>query len=194
MNQNTRPARSRTQERTIIATDRFIYRVAHRWLLITNIIAFVLASIPFITPFLMSRGYHAAANILFTTFGLMCHQMPERTFMLFGEPMALCHRMSAIYVSAFLLGLLYAFVRNHIRPLSFLGLFLFSFPMAIDGFTQLFGLRESVWELRLITGTFFSTGVAWFVFPRLEEGFFEIRELIEKRFDRLVRRGRAHPL
>jgi uncharacterized membrane protein len=66
--------------------------------------------------------------------------------------------------------------------------------MAIDGFTQLFGWRQSTWELRVITGSLFAVAVAWLIFPRLELGFTEIQQTIEERFDRLAREGRVAPL
>jgi predicted MFS family arabinose efflux permease len=66
--------------------------------------------------------------------------------------------------------------------------------MALDGFTQLFGWRESTWELRVVTGSLFALAVAWFVFPRLQRGFGEIQQTVEQRFERLVREGRAAPL
>jgi hypothetical protein len=48
--------------------------------------------------------------------------------------------------------------------------------------------------LRVVTGSIFALAVAWFVFPRLQIGFGEIEETVAKRFDRLVREGRAAPL
>ena len=42
-------------------------------------------------------------------------------------------------------------------------------PMAIDGTTQMFGLRESTWELRFITGTLFGVGSAWFVLTFMQK-------------------------
>jgi uncharacterized membrane protein len=182
------------QESLIIRIDRHIYRFSRHWLLAFNIVALFLATMPFIIPFIASQGYTGVASWLHTTFGLMCHQMPERSFTLFGEQMALCHRMTSIYVASFIGGVTYAAVRDRLPPLSFKMLLLFSVPMAIDGFTQLFGLRESVWELRMATGSLFAIGVMWFALPRLEEGFRDIRSVVETRFRRLVREGRSNPL
>ena len=42
-------------------------------------------------------------------------------------------------------------------------------PMALDGTTQMFGLRESTWELRFITGTLFGVGSAWFVLTFMQK-------------------------
>ena len=34
--------------------------------------------------------------------------------------------------------------------------------------TQLFGLRESNWELRTLTGVIFGLGVCWFLLPQIQ--------------------------
>jgi uncharacterized membrane protein len=44
-------------------------------------------------------------------------------------------------------------------------------PLAVDGLTQLTGLRESTWELRVATGVLFSAGLGWYVLPHLDAGF-----------------------
>jgi uncharacterized membrane protein len=194
MAETSRAIRQNRPEPLIIRIDRHVYRFARHWLLVFNVVAFFLASMPFIIPFIASQGYAGLASWLYTSFGFMCHQMPERSFTLFGEQMALCHRMTAIYVSSFVGGVGYAIVRNRLSPLSFRALMIMSAPMAIDGFTQLFGLRESVWELRLFTGSLFALGVMWFALPRLETGFREIQTVVETRFKRLVREGRSNPL
>jgi uncharacterized membrane protein len=194
MSDSSGAIRSHREERVVIAIDRAIYRFAQHWLLVFNTIAFVFASLPFVIPYLASIGYTRLASWLYVTFGLVCHQRPERSFYLFGEQMALCHRMTAIYVGTFIGGVVYASIRSRVRPLGYRGMVLLATPMAIDGFTQLFGLRESVWELRLLTGSLFAIGVLWFALPRLEQGFAEIRAVLERRFDRPVRQGRARPL
>jgi uncharacterized membrane protein len=41
--------------------------------------------------------------------------------------------------------------------------------MALDGGTQLFGLRESNVWLRLLTGTIFGVATALFILPQIEK-------------------------
>jgi hypothetical protein len=43
--------------------------------------------------------------------------------------------------------------------------------MALDGFTQLFGWRESTWELRVSTGLLFGLASGWLVLPHLDSAF-----------------------
>ncbi len=46
-------------------------------------------------------------------------------------------------------------------------------PMAWDGTTQMFGWRESTWELRVMTGTLFGLSTVWFVLPLLQKALLE---------------------
>lgn len=182
------------KEALIIRIDRAIHRFARHWLLVFNVVAFIIASIPFLAPFLASQRLSGLSGVLHTFMGLICHQDPEHSFTIFGEQMALDHRCTAIYLATFVTAVGYSFVRGRVSPLGFLGLLLLAAPMALDGFTQLGGLRESNWALRIITGSLFAFGVMWFALPRLEFGFAEIRTVVEQRFDKLLRQGRARPL
>jgi uncharacterized membrane protein len=74
----------------------------------------------------------------------------------------------AIYASMVVGGVGFAFVRTRISPLPWRWYVVVITPMAIDGFTQLFGLRESNWTLRVITGTLFGLGNIWLAYPHLE--------------------------
>ena len=46
-------------------------------------------------------------------------------------------------------------------------------PIALDGFTQMFGLRESDWVLRVITGTIFGLGNVWFALPMMQKAILD---------------------
>lgn len=84
-----------------------------------------------------------------------------------GWKIAICERDLAIYLAVLLVGLVYARRRQipTLHPFAFVTLAL---PMALDGFTQLIGWRESTWELRVLTGSLFGLGCAWFVLPTLD--------------------------
>ncbi|GAC1324380.1 MAG: hypothetical protein NVSMB2_22480 [Chloroflexota bacterium] len=85
-----------------------------------------------------------------------------------GWKMAMCERDIAIYAALLTVSLLYsrrAATLPTLHPLAFVALAL---PMAADGFTQLFGWRESTWALRVLTGALFGIGCAWFVLPTLD--------------------------
>ena len=88
-----------------------------------------------------------------------------------GHKFALCERDMAIYGSVLLGGLAFAVIRRwkRIRPLSVPIYILFLVPMAIDGLTQLFGLRQSDWLLRSLTGGLFGLASVWLAYPYVEE-------------------------
>lgn len=193
MAQATRPLTSR-EERVVIAVDRAIYHLARRWLWLFDGVSAILVALPVLAPYLAAHSHGGIATWIYRAFHLVCDQRPDRSFYLFGQKLAYCERCTAIYGGLLLLGLIFALLRRHLRPASLRTAICLSIPMAVDGFTQLFGWRESNWELRVVTGALFAVALAWLVLPRLEEGFQEIAETQRRRFGRLALQGRARPL
>jgi uncharacterized membrane protein len=192
--QSTTRARSRREVQVILTVDRGIYHVARHWVWFLNGVAAIFAGLPMLAPVLAAQGHKTLANMIYRPFHLICHQLPERSFHILGYKMAYCERDFAIYTGLLLLGLVYSASSRKIRPATIIESIALSIPIAIDGFTQLFGWRESTWELRVITGSIFAVAVAWLVFPRLETGFGEIAQTVEKQFDRLAAEGQVAPL
>lgn len=170
----------------VLAVDRGILAIARHWLLAVNLIGGLYAGLALLGPWLLSRGYTAPARALYLFYGLSCHQLPSRSFYVFGEKMCYCERCAAIYSGIFLLGLAYSLVHGRVGPLRWRWVFALWLPMALDGFTQLFGLRESTAELRVVTGVLFALSCVWVGFPYLEQAFREMREQLEARFTRVA--------
>jgi len=108
-------------------------------------------------PFLESLGLDEISDNLYRAYGGVCHQRSERSLIIFGEKMAVCARCFGIYLGL-LIGALLMPLYNKIeepRTLDFRWALLSLVPLAIDGVTQLAGLRESTNELRLVTGFLF---------------------------------------
>ncbi len=151
-------------------------------------------------PALAALGWSSAAGPLYAAYHWACHQWAFRSFFLFGpQPLvvydqqqlqasgvdafsfagnadfgwklAICERDLAIYLSLLVVGLLYARQRKHFRELSLPLYGLLILPIALNGFTQLFGWRESTWELRVFTGALFGLASGWLVLPRLDASF-----------------------
>jgi len=100
-----------------------------------------------------------------------------------GWKMAFCERDVAIYGSIFVAGLLYGVFRkrsgaSRMRVRTFA---LFLVPMAIDGVLQLFGVYESTWLMRSITGAIFGIGAVLFAYPYVDEGFADVRRTINSK-------------
>jgi uncharacterized membrane protein len=87
-----------------------------------------------------------------------------------GYQLAFCERDTAIYLAVFATCLAYGFLRRRrtFRPMPIRLYVLFLLPAAIDGITQLTGLRESTPLLRTVTGALFGAGSAWLILTYLD--------------------------
>jgi uncharacterized membrane protein len=170
-----RPGVSGRTRDVLILADKIIYHFAKHWVLVIGFFMGLYAGLPFLAPILMASGFTGSANLIYSAFRFACHQLPSRSYFIFGYQVAYCHRDTAIYTSLFLAIVLFGFVRHRVKPLPWQGYVAFIAPMAVDGITQLFGLRMSNWQLRTITGTLFGVGSAWLALPYLEEAFQDIQ-------------------
>ncbi|MCL5959698.1 MAG: DUF2085 domain-containing protein [Chloroflexi bacterium] len=170
------PTRRAIDEKLISWIEAFLKFFGSHWLALLNFVNFSVVSGALLAPTLMSAGLLGPGSILFSSYRLLCHQLPFRSDFIFGYQVAMCQRNMAIYTSMFLAGLGFSFVRRRLKPLSWRWYLILITPMAIDGFTQLFGFRESNWTLRVITGTLFGIATIWLAYPHLEIG---MRQMIE---------------
>jgi uncharacterized membrane protein len=169
------------------------------WLALANVGAAVFAGLPVLAPALLAAGWSAPALLIYALYRTTCHQWPGRSYFLFGPQtvypmtelerlglgvahdfvgnaamgfkMAYCERNFAIYSTVVLAGLLYALLRRWTRPLPWPALVLCLLPIALDGFSQFFGFRESSWELRTATGALAGLAGVWLVYPRVDRVF-----------------------
>ncbi len=102
-----------------------------------------------------------------------------------GWKVAFCERDVAIYGAIFFTGLVYDLVRRRLKGwrMPFRYFVLFLIPMALDGLIQLFGLYESTWLRRTITGVIFGVGAVFFAYPYVEEAFADIRRTLGGKLD-----------
>lgn len=91
-----------------------------------------------------------------------------------GFKVAICQRDVAIYGSIFGAGLLFAFLDREKWQIGWRLFLLLTIPMAIDGGTQLFNLRESTWWLRTVTGALFGVGAVLFAYPIVDDAMQEL--------------------
>ncbi len=159
--------------------------IARHWLAIFNsaVGLFVLGAL--LAPALMRAGYTGPASALYTLYGFTCHQLPQRSYFIFGQKLmypldrilsgwpeatdffeqrailgdpifgyklAIASRCSAIYSAILLVGVLFGLTRRQIRPLSLLGAFVLSLPMALDGLSHI---------MSEVTGLGFRSTNAW---------------------------------
>jgi uncharacterized membrane protein len=147
--------------------DRVIAAVPRRWLLIANMMNSMVVVGALLAPLMRAAGLHGPGELLFSAYGALCNQTPSNSYFLLGYQLALDQRMLAIYGFGLLAGLAFAILRRSVRPLPWRLYFLLVLPIAVDGFTQLFGWRQSTWELRTLTGGLFGVATVWLAYPRL---------------------------
>ncbi len=149
------------------AVDWSVDFIPRHWLFAVNLFVGLYAFVPFVAPLLVSAGLTGPAMAIYHVYSYFCHQMPSRSYFIFGNQMAYCQRDSAIYPSMFLTGIVFSWRRN-IRPLPLLWYIVLILPIAIDGTTQAFLLRESTPLLRGITGSLFGVATIWLCYPYVQ--------------------------
>ncbi len=205
----SRPVTGRTRD-VVIFLDKLIFRLAKHWLFLANLVWGLYVGLPVLAPILMLTGHIWLGNVIYSAYKVACHQMPWRSFFIggpqvvytydelrtlvgpaltaryvgdatIGYKVAICERDVATYGIILLAGLVFGLVRRRLKPLPLWGFILLLMPVAIDGVTQLFGLRESNWQLRVITGALFGLASVWLAYPYLEEGMRDVRDTVNQK-------------
>ena len=134
-----------------------------------GIIVFAALSVPFLSYF----GLDALSKQIFFMLHLVCAQIPSHSFYIFGHQLGMCERNFSIYASMFVTSLVFALSKKRLPGIPWWLWVLMILPMALDGTTQMVGLRESTWLLRVLTGTLFGLGNIWFALPLIKKTILE---------------------
>lgn len=139
------------------------------WALLIMLIlgAIVLAALS--VPFLSYFGLDVIAKPIFYLIHAICAQIPSHSFYILGHQLGMCERNFSIYTSMFVGSVIFVLSKKRLPGIPWWIWVLMILPIAIDGTTQMFGLRESTWELRVLTGTLFGLGNMWFVLPFIQK-------------------------
>ncbi|NOX62852.1 MAG: DUF2085 domain-containing protein [Chloroflexi bacterium] len=168
----------------------FVNRLAdwlvRHWLLAALVLLGLWNLLPWLAPVFMKLGWEWPARGIYALYVLFCHQMPQRSWFLFGEQftyrmddilmamngstervipitmrsfigapemgwkVAWSDRMISFYGGWFLVGLVYAALRDRWKGMDWKLALLFMLPLAIDGGTHMIsdlgGLREGFRE------------------------------------------------
>jgi uncharacterized membrane protein len=65
--------------------DRQLYRFSRHWLFFFNVVIGIYVGLPFLAPVFQHWGMPAPANLIYTVYSPLCHQMAYRSWFLFGE-------------------------------------------------------------------------------------------------------------
>ena len=160
------PTAKQTFERTIQMLGEFLLQY---WAHIITVVLGSIVTLAIAIPFLSYFGLDAIAKPLFFSLHFICAQIPSHSFYIFGHQLGLCERNFSIYSSMFLGSLIFVLSKKRMPGLPWWLWVLLMLPMAWDGITQMFGLRESTMELRVLTGTIFGFANIWFVLPLIQK-------------------------
>ncbi len=140
------------------------------WLVLFFLSAFWLGLIVS-APLLKQAGFIEISANLYYAFGFICHQIPERSFHLHEDKLAVCARCAGVYAGIFLGFLFYPLFRsvNNIEPFPRVWLILCCFPLAIDWSLTFFGIWENTHASRFFTGAILGAACAVFILPALVE-------------------------
>jgi len=122
-------------------------------------------------PLAAARGYSGAAGVIYQSFSVLCHQIPERSYFIAEHKLAVCARCTGLYAGFALTLLLYPLVRP-LRTVEWPRrewLLLAALPMGIDFSLTFLGLWENTHTSRLLTGLLLGGASVFYVMPGLME-------------------------
>lgn len=143
------------------------------WATIITIFLGLLVLAALLVPFLSYFGLDSIAKPMFYTLHYVCAQIPSHSFFILGHQLGMCARNLSIYAAMFVGSLVFTLSKKRFPGIPWWLWVLCCLPMAWDGFTQMFGLRESTWELRVLTGVLFGLASVWFILPMMHKTLIE---------------------
>ncbi len=139
------------------------------WAIMAMLLLGLLVLSAIAVPFLSYFGLDSFSKSIFFSLHYVCAQIPSHSFYILGHQLGMCARNFSIYASMFLTSVVFVISKKRLPGIPWWVWVLMILPMALDGTTQMFGLRESTWQLRLLTGTLFGVGSIWFTLPFMQK-------------------------
>lgn len=84
-NSSSRPPLTGWQRNLVLFVDRQILTLTRRWLTLFSVLLGAYVLLPVLAPVLMASGAPAIGRLIYIVYGPACHQLPERSFFLFGS-------------------------------------------------------------------------------------------------------------
>ena len=67
-----------------ISLNHLTYQLSQYWLLLFSFLIGLYVGLPWLAPLFMELGWTGAGNAIYTLYRTQCHQLPQRSFFLFG--------------------------------------------------------------------------------------------------------------
>jgi uncharacterized membrane protein len=65
--------------------NRALHWMSRRWLLVVSLLIGIWVGLPWLAPVFMNLGWTGTGNAIYLLYAVQCHQLPQRSFFLFGE-------------------------------------------------------------------------------------------------------------
>lgn len=132
----------------------------------------LLVTLIVLAPVLQARGYSLAAWLIYRPLGLVCHQIPERSFYLADYPLAVCARCLGLYAGFGAGALVFPLWRSlattrEFAPPARRWLILALAPTIFDVGFDFVNWRENTFASRAGTGLLLGAALAFYVLPAL---------------------------
>lgn len=124
-------------------------------------------------PLLAHLHHNISSGLIYFFFSKICHQMPDRSFSIFGKQLAVCSRCSGLYFGFLAGSLSYPLFHSmKIKQIPDRKLLLLSgVPVALDIGLNITGFWQNTEFTRLFTGFILGFTASWYAVP----GFCNIR-------------------
>ena len=70
-----------------VTANRWALWFSRHWLFVVNLLLGLYVGLPWLAPVLMNLGWAEAGRVIYAIYSTQCHQLPERSFFLFGPKM-----------------------------------------------------------------------------------------------------------
>ena len=81
-----------------IKANHLVFWLSRHWLLTFSFILTVFVGLPWLAPLFMELGWTRAGNAIYLIYSTQCHQLPQRSFFLFGpQPMVALSQIQAVW-------------------------------------------------------------------------------------------------
>ena len=67
-----------------LAANRVLHWLSKHWLLVISLLLGLYIGLPWLAPLFMKLGWIGAGNAIYLIYSTQCHQLPQRSFFLFG--------------------------------------------------------------------------------------------------------------
>lgn len=64
---------------------RTVFEFGNHWLLVINLFIALWVGLPWLAPVFMHLGWSGPGELIYFLYSFQCHQLPERSFFLFGR-------------------------------------------------------------------------------------------------------------